>query len=410
MLKKPNDYYKIYKESPSDKKRLIEIVLLSIIILFIFLIKISVNGYWLWGGSLAFAETGQFGDFIGGVIGTIFSGAGFYFLYITLVEQRKAITSQKESFEKERFEAKFFDLIRLHKENVNEMKYNKIKNTNDNALEGRKIFNVIYLEFRDCLKEVKRFCKVYDNDDYVKDKYSMYLQKIISKNNIKKVTINELAMIDIAFSIIYFGVGKEGEILLRNSFIYKYNDNFFYQLLKFIQLKPNLGYKKSYRTWAKFNSYDLKELRESFKVIGKNKKTKGFSFLVDDVNIMTNYNLTKFYGGHQHRLGHYFRHLFQTYKFLSIQDNLTEEEKYFYGKTLRAQLSNYEQSILFINSISSFGFNWELNPEKDLKNNELNLITKYQLIKNITGKRILDVSYKNFYKNIKFEFESKNYE
>ena len=42
---------------------------------------------------------------------------------------------------------------------------------------------------------------------------------------------------------------------------------------------------------------------------------------------MENYGKLKFYGGHQHRLGHYFRHLFQTYKFLSVQTNIDENDK-----------------------------------------------------------------------------------
>ena len=73
-------------------------------------------------------------------------------------------------------------------------------------------------------------------------------------------------------------------------------------------------------------------------------------------------------------------------------------------------MSNYEQSILFINSISSFGYSWELNPEKDKNGNLLKMITTFQLIKNVTGRRVLDVNYKDFYNKIKFEFEDIKYE
>ncbi|MCA9761471.1 MAG: hypothetical protein KC463_08200, partial [Streptococcus sp.] len=77
----------------------------SVIILGVFIICICVDGYTFWGHSdIRFDVTGQVGDFIGGVIGTIISAAGFYFLYLTFNDQRK-------SFERERLESKFFDLI-----------------------------------------------------------------------------------------------------------------------------------------------------------------------------------------------------------------------------------------------------------------------------------------------------------
>ena len=105
----------------SNKNILYAVLGISLIVLAIFMFRVLNNGLNITSDEIKYDVTGQVGDFIGGVIGTIFSGAGFYFLYVTLVEQRK-------SFEHESFETRFFELIRLHKENVNEMKYNKIKN------------------------------------------------------------------------------------------------------------------------------------------------------------------------------------------------------------------------------------------------------------------------------------------
>lgn len=381
-----------------NKNKIVFIITLivSLIICFIFFTRLYNHNLTFWSDEIKYDVTGQVGDFIGGVIGTIFSGAGFYFLYVTLVEQRKA-------FEKERFEAKFFDLIKLHKENVSEMRYTKVKDSI--PLEGRKVFNAIQKEFSDCLSEVKRFCKIYESEDYVRDNYKPFLEKIIINNKLK-VDVNELALIDITYSILYFGVGKEGEKLLRNNFLMKYKDDFYYKLLKFIQLKPNRGYGNHFKAWENFKDLEVAELKKNFEIISRNKKNKKFIHLIKGFNIMVNFNKIKYYGGHQHRLGHYFRHLFQTYKFLILQENLNDEEKYFFGKTLRAQLSNYEQTLIFINSISSFGYNWELNPEKDKKGNLLKMITTFQLIKNVTGRRVLDLNYSDFYKKINFEFEN----
>ena len=124
-----------------------------------------------------------------------------------------------------------------------------------------------------------------------------------------------------------------------------------------------------------------------------------------------NYSHEKYYGGHQHRLGHYFRHLFQSYKFLSRQTHISFEKRYFYGKTLRAQLSTYEQFLLFINSLSSLGMKWQYTaelefdaPSKNLQLEDFKFITRYQLIKNLPGSKYFDLTYREFYPQVKFEY------
>ena len=111
-------------------------------------------------------------------------------------------------------------------------------------------------------------------------------------------------------------------------------------------------------------------------------------------------NFIKFYGGHQYKIGHYFRHLFLTFTFINEQNFLSRKEKYFYAKLLRAQLSTSEQGLLFINSLSTLGLVWDINP-KVKKTNILwldkilikpkRLITKYNLIKNLPGKEVFGI-------------------
>lgn len=81
-------------------------------------------------------------------------------------------------------------------------------------------------------------------------------------------------------------------------------------------------------------------------------------------------------------LGHYFRHIFQTIKFIDeFDDNLLNiQSKYSYAKNLRAQLSNYEQILLYFNTISPFGTPW-----LEIKNDDIlsSYLIKYKMIKNI---------------------------
>lgn len=74
--------------------------------------------------------------------------------------------------------------------------------------------------------------------------------------------------------------------------------------------------------------------------------------------------------GHQSRLGHYFRHLYQMVCY--VDDHAGQRAGEFAG-LLRAQLSNHEQALLFLNSLSVVGRAWK----------DRGLIVRHDLIKNV---------------------------
>src|SRR5690606_4256925 len=61
---------------------------------------------------------GELGNFVGGYIGTIFALVSVVFLYSTLKNQREASTIEK-------FETKYFELIKMHRDNVAEIAIGK---------------------------------------------------------------------------------------------------------------------------------------------------------------------------------------------------------------------------------------------------------------------------------------------
>lgn len=81
--------------------------------------------------------------------------------------------------------------------------------------------------------------------------------------------------------------------------------------------------------------------------------------------------------GYATQLAHYYRHLFQTVKFVVNQDDklLSYEDKRKYLRILRAQLSNPEQTMIFYNWLSGFGRQWENETNK--------FFTDYRMIHNI---------------------------
>jgi hypothetical protein len=89
------------------------------------------------------------------------------------------------------------------------------------------------------------------------------------------------------------------------------------------------------------------------------------------------------FNGHQSRLGHYYRHIFQTIKFIDTQDYLSNKEKKEYAKTLRAQLSNHELALFFYNSLSPMGSTWRDNNTFDDNKKSVSYMVKYEFIKNI---------------------------
>jgi len=83
------------------------------------------------------------------------------------------------------------------------------------------------------------------------------------------------------------------------------------------------------------------------------------------------------FGGHISRLGHYFRHLYQAVKFIAEQNEIifNEGKKCEYAKTLRAQLSDYEQLLLYFNVISTLGKAWTIENG--------NFVKRFRMIKNM---------------------------
>jgi hypothetical protein len=116
-------------------------------------------------------------------------------------------------------------------------------------------------------------------------------------------------------------------------------------------------------------------------------------------------NKTELFMGHQSELGHYFRQMYQCVTFIDKQDTstLSYKEKYQYVKTLRVQLSNQEQALLFFNSLSDIGKPWEFGSQND--NDKL--ITKYNLVKNIPEGYTKDINVKTYFNNVHFEGEVK---
>lgn len=384
------------------------VIIGSVTSLFFLAFAIIDNIYYSDSTDSNYAVTGQIGDFIGGLIGTIFSLAGFIYLYLTFKKQQ-------ESFDKERFESVFFELVRFHRDNVRSMIHStKVSKGEELNWSGAKYFELITYE----LIAIKDDLRPFFTRRKINQIYQpQYLTELTQELNYfyKEISLKEKAKIDIEFSIVFYGLSNIGKKQLTIQLKRKYKPDFVDDLVAYIALKP-LKTDSNFDKWRKIqaiNSFEnrikkgleivrLREITPKEKDDSLNEEIKEF-FYRDEAN--------RFYSGHQVSLSHYFRHLYQLVNYVDDQNNLNYNSKYSYVKILRAQITSYEQAILYYNSISSVGDIWELCAVKrfDLKQidrikvQNKQLITKYNLIKNLAAGQLLNIRYQNIYSNVTFE-------
>src|SRR5436189_222325 len=125
-----------------------------------FVFSTKLDGFTIWGSEKTeYSITGQFGDFIGGVVGTIFALSGTLLIYLTFNEQAKYN-------KREGFESAFFEMVRLYRQNVSEMTYEKFIGAKTDTAENRKVFIYIFHEFLECFREVRKFSNSRNPNDY----------------------------------------------------------------------------------------------------------------------------------------------------------------------------------------------------------------------------------------------------
>ena len=188
---------------------------------------------------------------------------------------------------------------------------------------------------------MKKYCEQYKLVNFKikniseRDKKLLIILKKMDKYEIFKkincIGINEkIIYANIAFLIMFLGCGDRSSKILKN-YLLKFENN--------INVDDVIGLFSD----EKFRN----DVKENFK----------FKF--------------KLFGGHQSRLGHYFRNMFHIVKFIDSDQDLSLDQKKSYIKNFRVQLNTFEQALLLVNSMSVFGSDWS------------QYIIKYKLVKNI---------------------------
>ncbi|AMP98971.1 hypothetical protein AY601_2070 [Pedobacter cryoconitis] len=364
---------------------------------------------------------GTMGDWTGGVTGSLFSLAGFLLLYLSFNKQAESHNTQIKNFQYDKIESRLFVLITLHRDNVNELSFSSyFRNDNKDGLMNkaimqtarhRKVFKTIVNQFKEAWSELDFiFEDASENSIYTDE----YLKKVKINKTIQDRNINLIiyAQIDLIYLVIFFGVSTEGFATIKNITNDRYKAEFVADILYYSAFKPKVEADE----WLTYHASIAKK-KKAFMQTRKQRHLLVTSIASDSKFIVNSNKLytlnpdhgnkyVKYYGGHQFRLGHYFRHLYQSVNFIHKQSGLNKDEKYDYIKLIRGQFSSYEQILFFLNSISQLGRIWEVEDKKTGNSieKENHLVSEYHLIKNIPDDMIFPgVKLSEFYPDIDYE-------
>lgn len=311
--------------------------------------------------SFTLSDTGQIGDTIGGISVPIIGLFGVSLTFLAFWVQYTANKVHTEQFDKQSTQQE----ADKHREKILYLiKQNRsiAKNMKVQGHTGARCFKKMFDEYQ--------FTYI-----FIKDHCEKKLKP--EKTNLE---ISNQDIINAAYMIFYNGVGPSSNALNK-------------EVLKDFP----------YYSWAIEIFTEINQSRTNGQLSFPNK-------IAEDLSVR---NLRKIYyplqklgyipfEGHVNRLGQYFRNLFHILDYTSKVDEkyLTDEDKYELIKSLRSQLSNFEQILIHFNSLSRYG--------DPVRSN--GYISTYKLVKNIPLPLIgFAGNIKDFYVDKKgkaiFEFE-----
>lgn len=299
-------------------------------------------------------ECGQVGDIIGGTTGPLIAIAASFLTFLAFWVQYKANKQQRNDISLERFESRFYEMLRLHRENLFDLSCGEVKGRD--AMVG--YCHKLMLVFNLIDKLPMNFFGEEELSIYMKyceENFGGKYQKMISA---------------ISFNLFLYG----GNFL--HSFKLDSDERvLFSAIIK--EIEAFESYCITYSSSATY-TYENAILDDYLELYSTNDKQPLKIELPD--GLLCGYNA---------KLGVYFRQLFQMVKLISLREGLSEKERYAYVKIVRSQLSDYEQILLYYNSLTKVGSKWNqvmVSPNIEQKTtwiSDMRLIPRFKLIKNI---------------------------
>lgn len=329
-----------------DLKRFFKSIPLFIWIVFFALILIicCLPSILIRPGRISFAETGQIGDTIGGIMGPFIAIVAALLTFVAFWVQYEANNNQRKDIAIERHEAKFYKMLDIYSSITNGLEVHGIK--------GKEAFAELVGEF------AYTFCTLDE----------IYSKILCDKNRIEKLSTQIESLIE------EFNTDRD-----------KYNvfiTNLSYNLFFYGKHYMIVDFEHPERTGL---GEEIKKIAFNLNQTGSHRRFSDFAKAGDfDMHFPELRVSNQLYEGHSDFLGHYFRHLFQMVKYVSsLNDSLFDEEtKSGYVKMLRSQMSDYEQILLYYNSLTEQGAAWNKTYGSRFPQ-DAGYISRFRMIKNL---------------------------
>lgn len=308
-----------------------------------------------------FTKTGEIGDTIGGIMGPFVAIVASFLTFLAFLMQYQANEIQKSELkrqsilhDKEQFEAKLYQMLDVYNQNVARLRAGN--------LEGKRAIPELLSEFHfiyRCVRYAYNGVKESDITSLVTDKEQREDMLLYMNDVIKDVGTENLVLMKFAYSLFFYGFPRvnpyekyKGKYVL---------ENVIYQRLLHVLFE---------KSGIRYQDYFISDR---------------LSLLRYPVKCSAHYKMMK---GHNEELGTYYRQMFLFFKAISDVNEIIadEDQKYRYAKLLRSQLTDCEQALLYYNSMSEMGAEW--NKRDTSQGNTcqgMGLVARFRLIKNIPG-------------------------
>ncbi len=257
-----------------------------------------------------FTNSGPIGDTIGGTAGPFIAFAAAIITFLAfwvefianrrqqaqLAKQNAQFHTQLRSDRRQKFEAQFFEMMAMHRENVTSLQIADYK--------GPVLFEYIYDELRAAF----HICTI----------------EAVHERELTYTPVAAKQIFEVAFAA--FLLGAENIIYKNRSIFEKYPETFVDKSLE------------SLRQTNRRTDLSLPPIQG-----------------LPDTSIKRKYH---FFSGRSQELGHYIRHLYATASVLEEEPGLPDADRHRLRRLLPAQLSIYEQVFIYYNGCSSFGMPW----------------------------------------------------
>jgi len=147
---------------------------------------------------VSISETGNIGDFVGGVVGTVLSFASVILLILTL-------TVQRDQNKLDRFGQTFYEMLHIHNDNVTSMKLKDVDNTT-----GRDVFSKLVTDYEHiydivhgCFENIRSLVPLSGKDREEKKAVLESMQEYL-KDRQKTIRLN----MRIAYGFFFYGSEK----------------------------------------------------------------------------------------------------------------------------------------------------------------------------------------------------------